>query len=66
MGKFTNVQKMAEASREVGYRQFVYSRKVNDGKMPEAEAKRRIAVMEEIAEDYKALAEKEEKEGRLL
>jgi hypothetical protein len=54
---FTAMQKATEASREVGYRQFVYSKKVADGKMSEAEARKRIAIMQEIANDYLAEAE---------
>jgi hypothetical protein len=63
---FTARQKMQEAQREVGYRRFVYAKRVNDGKMKQAEANRLIAIMTEMAADYGALADKEEQAGRLL
>lgn len=59
-------EKAAEARREVGYRRHVYPRRVDDGKMRAAESDRRIAIMQEIAEDYAAQAEKEDAAGRLL
>jgi hypothetical protein len=52
-------EKAKEARREVTYRQFVYSRRLAAGTMREAEAKKKIAIMTEIAEDYEKLAEKE-------
>ena len=57
---FTNMQKAAEASREVGYRQFVYSKKVAEGSMKPEVAERRIAIMQQIANDYLSLAEADE------
>jgi len=56
---YTAEEKAKEARREVTYRQFVYSRRLAAGKMTEADAKRKIAIMEEIAADYEKLAEGE-------
>ena len=66
MMMFTAKQKADEARREVGYRQFVYSKKVGEGKMTKKDAERRIAIMQEISDDYAVQAEKEEAAGRLL
>lgn len=66
MSNFTAREKMHAAKREAGYRQFVYPNRVYLGKMKQAQADREIALMEEIAADYGALAEKEEAAGRLL
>jgi hypothetical protein len=63
---FTNRQKANEAFREVSYRKFVYSRQVEAGKMTEAAAKRKIAIMEEIGAEYAVAADKDEEAGRLL
>jgi hypothetical protein len=63
---FTNREKNKEALREVDYRRFVYSKRIGDGKMTQADADRKIAKMVEIAEDYRKLAEADEMEDRLL
>jgi len=63
---FTNKEKADEARREVGYRQFVYSKRIADGRMKKAEAERRIAIMQEIQEDYTKLTESEWAQERLL
>ena len=53
--KFTAEEKYREALREVRMRREVYPRtRVN-----QASARRRIAIMQEIADDYERLAEKE-------
>jgi hypothetical protein len=57
MARFSNAEKQREAAREVVYRRKVYARMVTEGKMHQVEADRRIAIMEEIAEDYFTLAE---------
>lgn len=57
--KFTNLEKMREAQREIGQRTWVYPKRVEAGKMTQAQADRLIAIMEEIALDYGAAAEKE-------
>jgi hypothetical protein len=56
---FTAREKMQAAQREAGYRRFVYPKRVDAGKMKQAEADRQIAIMDEIAADYGALAESE-------
>ena len=63
---FSNREKAKEARREVTYRQFVYSKRMADGKMTEKEAKQKIAMMEEIAADYDILAVQDEAEERLF
>jgi hypothetical protein len=50
-------QKYREAKREVGYRQHVYGKMVKAGNMLPEEAKMRIAIMSEIAEEYRKQAE---------
>lgn len=57
---FTARQKMQAAQREVGYRRFVYPKRVADGKMSQSECDRGIAIMDEIAADYGKLAREEE------
>lgn len=63
---FTARQKMQAAQREVGYRRRVYPRRVDDGKMTQAQADREIAIMDQIALDYGALAKAEEARGDLF
>lgn len=57
---FTNRQKMQCIERELGYRRFVYPRRVAAGKMVQASADKQIALMEEIVEDYRAMAKADE------
>ncbi len=63
---FTSREKQKAATREVGYRQHVYPRRVSDGKMKQADADKQIAIMQEIADDYARLAEVEEAKERLI
>ena len=58
--KFTSAEKAAEVKREIGQRQWVYPKQVADGKLAQALANRRIAIMEEIAGDYLELVRKEQ------
>jgi hypothetical protein len=51
---FSCEQKLGCALRELHYRKHVYKRWVEAGKMSEINAKREIALMEEIAADYQA------------
>ncbi len=53
---FTNAEKAKEAQREAGLRQRVYPRFVAGKKISQAEADRQIALMQEIADDYRAKA----------
>lgn len=66
MAVFTNREKMREAQREIGQRQWVYPKRIDAGKLKQADADRQIAIMREIAEEYRAAAEQEDKAGRLL
>lgn len=66
MPKFTNRQKMQCAQREVGFRRRVYERRVQEGKMDRRKADEEIALMDEIAKDYGAAAEQDDKAGRLI
>lgn len=54
---FTDQEKAEVAAREVKWRKRVYPNRIVTGRMTEREAKRQIAVMEEIAADYKARLE---------
>ena len=63
---YTAKDKAQEAKREVGYRKFVYGRKVADGTMKAHDAEQRIAIMQEIADDYALAAEAEDAAGRLF
>lgn len=56
---FTARDKMQAIQREVGYRRWVYPKRVEAGKMKQADADREIAIMDEIAREYGALAEKD-------
>ena len=59
---FTASEKRREAEREVGQRLYIYAKLVTEGKLTQIEADRRIAIMEAIAEDYRAQGEREEPE----
>lgn len=52
--------------REIGYRKHVYRRRVADGFMTEAQAKREIELMEAIAIDYRAKAAAEEPQAEMF
>ena len=64
--KFTNREMMREVQSEIGYRRFVYAKKVSAGTMKQSEADRKIAIMEQIALQYGLAAEKDDATGRLL
>ena len=57
--KFTASEKHRELLREIEMRKSVYPRRVMTGSMSQRQADRQIAIMEEIAEDYRAQTEKE-------
>ena len=63
MNKFTNAEKAAEAQREVAMRWRIYGR--TRPAMNDPEKKRRIEMMQEIANDYLRLAQIDDQEGRL-
>ncbi len=56
--KFTNFDKAREAEREVAMRYRVYGSQSGGGPMP-AVRRKQIEIMEEIASEYRALADKE-------
>lgn len=51
--RFSRPEKHAAALRELRQRRRVYPRLVGRGRMTQADADRQIAIMEEIANDYK-------------
>ena len=59
VSQFTAQEKMAACQREAGYRRYVYPKRVADGKMTKSAADREIALVDEMAADYGALAAKE-------
>lgn len=58
-GKFSAVDKRDCVIREANMRRMVYPRRIEAGKMRQGSADREIALMDEIAEDYKVLAQAE-------
>ena len=52
---FTDQDKFDCLQREIKMRKRVFPRRVQQGKMKQADAEREIACMEAIAEDYKPL-----------
>lgn len=54
---FTDQQKREAAERELKFRKRVYARRVSEGRMKQEQADREIAIMSEIAEDYRAKSE---------
>jgi hypothetical protein len=61
-GHFSYEDKLKCVERELKQRYRVYTRRVDNGTMTKTQMDREIALMEEIAADYRALAET----GRLL
>lgn len=64
--RFSAREKMQAAQREVGYRRWVYPKRVADGKMTQAQADREIALLDEMSRDYGQLAQIEEAGNDLL
>ena len=64
--RFTARDKMRCAQREAGYRRFAYPKRVEAGNMRQRDADEQIALMDEIAADYGALAKEQEGRERLL
>lgn len=58
-GYLTASDKRAAIEREIKMRRRVYPRWVADGRMTQAKADSEIAIMEAIAEDYRAQEQKE-------
>jgi hypothetical protein len=57
--EITPVEKLAAITRELGYRRYVYPRRVADGRMQQAAADRQIAIMEAIEADYREIVAKD-------
>jgi uncharacterized HAD superfamily protein len=55
--KYTAADKYREAADEVAFRRSVYKNLVRDNRMTQAEAERKIGIMEEIAQEYRAQGE---------
>ena len=56
----TDFDKLQCVVRELGFRRRVYARRIEQGKMTQAQADREIAVMESIAKDYQRSAQASE------
>jgi hypothetical protein len=56
---FAASEKLKCLEREIAYRKRVYARLVTEKKMTETLAIKQISIMEEIADDYRAPAERE-------
>lgn len=55
MTTFTAAEKRAEVQRELGMRRRVFPQWVSAGRIDQATADRRIAILEAIAKDYAVL-----------
>ena len=66
MSQFSARAKAQCAEREVTYRRFSYSHKIETGKMTQEQADLQIALMTEIAQEYSEAADLEERQGRLF
>jgi len=62
----SNREKCQEARREAALRRKVYPPFVARRMITRQDAERQIAIMDAIAEDYRMLAEHDEREERLL
>jgi len=54
------VEKYREAQRELAYRRRVYAKLLAENRLQPEIAEQRIAIMQEIVEDYRRLAEIDE------
>jgi hypothetical protein len=64
--QFTPREKADAADREAKYRQRVYPKWIEAGRLKAEFADRQLRLMREIAMEYRLLAEAEEAKGRLL
>jgi hypothetical protein len=55
VSRFSNKEKAAECRREHAQRVHVYARRISEGKMKQADADRKIALVLDMAADYDAL-----------
>ena len=63
---FDAKQKHEAVVREIYYRRKVYPKLIERGSMSQGKADREIQVFEQIAEDYRRLAEAANPQGQLL
>jgi hypothetical protein len=56
---FSAAEKHAEAVREIAMRERLYPRWIANGAISKQQADHRIAIMREVADDYRRLAETE-------
>lgn len=64
--RFDSAEKAKVAQREVRQREWLYPKRIHAGKMTAALSAHRIAIMQEIADEYAEKAMLEDKQGRLL
>ena len=57
--RHSNLEKHREATREVIKRKQTYERLITSGEMDRRDAARKISIMQEIADEYLARADKE-------
>jgi hypothetical protein len=57
--QYSALEKHREAQREVELRKSVYERLIMMGTMSRSEAERKIAIMQEISDEYERASEKE-------
>jgi hypothetical protein len=63
---YTTTEKIKAIERELGFRRRVYASRVADGRMKQTDADFQIGVFLAIADDYRKLADAEDKAGRFL
>jgi hypothetical protein len=66
MTEFTNTELAECAEREAKQRRRVYQRLVDNGKLTEGFAARQIAMMDQIAREYRKAAGREPPPGAML
>ena len=54
---YSDIEKAEEIRREIKMRKRVFPRWVADGRMKQADADRRIAILEEIAGEYESVGQ---------
>lgn len=59
MSAYSNAEKAACLLRELGWRRYVYPKRVADGRMTQFASDKEIAIMEAILADYQALVERD-------
>ena len=64
--KYTAAEKHKSVLRELAFRRTVYARRVEMRTMTQVKADFEIGIMQAIVDDYRKLAEVEDKAGRLI